>query len=79
MFENLKMIISDKRKFYNLENNKIEVIKLKKNKLAIRNIEGFKGLVLYWKMMKEKWYKINRLYTEQIGFLLFYVYLITPD
>ncbi len=79
MFENLKMIISDKRKFYNLENNKIEVIKLKKNKLAIRNIEGFKGLVLYWKMMKEKWYKINRLYTEQIGVLLFYVYLITPD
>ncbi len=79
MFENLKMIISDKRKFYNLEENKIEVIKLKKNKLAVRNIEWFKGLVLYWKMMKEKWYKINRLYTEQIGDLLFYVYLITPD
>lgn len=79
MFENLKILISNKRKFYNLENNKIEVIKLKKNKLAIRNIQGFKWLVLYSNLMLEKWYKINRLYTEKIGSLLFYVYKITPD
>ena len=79
MFENLKILISNKRKFYNLENNKIEVIKLKKNKLAIRNIQGFKWLVLYSNLMLEKWYKINRLYTEKIGGLLFYVYKITPD
>jgi len=80
MYEKLKILLSSKRKFYKFENwDKIEVIKTEKNKIHIRNIEGYKWIVLYINLMKEKWYKINRLYSDNIGDLLFYTYKIVPD
>ena len=79
MFKNIKILLWVKRKVLNFKKSKVEAVLFEKNRVAIRVISGFSGLVDYKNYLLEKYeIKALKIQRENIAWYVWTIYELSP-